>query len=124
VHVAGGDGRGDRRGLPGQYLGAHRPRETGAPQLPTHPTPRALKTVEQLSAERIEPVTILDVLTDIDNWLQWTRFFGLLSGRDARMKEACARYVATTFCYGCNLGPTKPLSRLVSLLHSADTVVV
>jgi len=81
-------------------------------RLPKRPTPSALKTVEQLIAERIEPVNILDVLTDIDNWLQWTRFFGLLSGRDARMKEAWARYVATTFCYGCNLGPTQTAQSL------------
>jgi hypothetical protein len=67
---------------------------------------------EQLIAEQLEPVNILNVLTDTDNWLQWTRFFGLLSGRDARIEEARARYVATTFCYGCNLGPTQTAQSL------------
>jgi len=80
-------------------------------RLPKRPTPSDLKAVEQLIAARIEPVNILDVLTDTDNWLQWTRCFGL-SGRDARIDEARARYVATTFCYGCNLGPTQTAQSL------------
>jgi Tn3 transposase DDE domain len=81
-------------------------------KLAKRPTPRALKTVEQLIAERIEPVNILDVLTDTDTWLQWTRVFGLLSGRDARLDDARARYIATTCCYGCNLGPTQTAQSL------------
>jgi TnpA family transposase len=81
-------------------------------RLPKRPTSSALKTVEQLIAERLEPVNILDVLTDTDNWLRWTRFFGLLSARDTRIEEARARYVATTFCYGCNLGPTQTAQSL------------
>jgi hypothetical protein len=81
-------------------------------KLPKHPTPRDLKAVEQCIAARIEPVNILDVLTDTDAWLQWTRFFGLLSGRDARLDDAGARYIATTFCYGCNLGPTQTAQSL------------
>ena len=80
-------------------------------RLPQRPTPDDLKKVDQLITERIEPVTILDVLADTDNWLHWTRFFGL-SGRNARIEEARARYVATTFCYGCNLGPTQTAQSL------------
>jgi TnpA family transposase len=80
-------------------------------RLPKRPIPDDLKKVDQLIAERIEPVTVLDVLADTDNWLHWTHFFGL-SGRDARIEEARARYVATTFCYGCNLGPTQTAQSL------------
>jgi hypothetical protein len=83
-------------------------------RLPKHPTPRDLKAVEQYITARIEPVNILDVLTDTDAWLQWTRFFGLLSRRDARLDDARARYIATTFCYGCNLGPTQTAQSLNS----------
>ena len=80
-------------------------------RLPKRLIPDDLKKVDQLIAERIEPVTVLDVLADTDNWLHWTHFFGL-SGRDARIEEARARYVATTFCYGCNLGPTQTAQSL------------
>jgi hypothetical protein len=84
--------------------------ENGSPilrRLPKQPTPKALKALERLIAERLEPLNVLEVLTDTENWLRWTRFFSLLSGREARIEEVRARYVATTFCYGCNLGPTQ-----------------
>jgi hypothetical protein len=80
----------------------------GEPVLRTltkRPTPRGLRAVEQLMAARLEPVNILDVLTDTETWLQWTRPFGLFSGRDGRIDAARARYIATTFGSGCNLGP-------------------
>ena len=47
------------------------------------------------------------MLVDTENWLHWTRFFGPISGHDAKLDAARARYVATTFCYGCNLGPSQ-----------------
>jgi hypothetical protein len=81
-------------------------------RLPKRPTPHDLKAIEQRIAARIEPVNILDVLTGTDTWLQWTRGFGLLSGRDVRLDDARARYIATTFCYGCNLGPTQTAQSL------------
>lgn len=66
-----------------------------------------LKELEQLITERIEPVNILDVLADTENWLGWTRFFGPISGHDAKVESSRDRYVATAFCYGCNLGPSQ-----------------
>jgi hypothetical protein len=63
-------------------------------------------------AARLEPVNILDVLTDTETWLQWTRPFGLFSGRDGRIDAARARYIATTFGSGCNLGPPQTAQSL------------
>ena len=63
--------------------------------------------LERRIAERIEPLDILDVLVDTENWLNWTRFFGPISGHDAKINASWARYVATAFCYGCNLGPSQ-----------------
>jgi TnpA family transposase len=77
-------------------------------------TPGMLKTVERLITARLEPVNILDILTDTENWLHWTRFFGPLSGQEARLEAARARYVTTAFCYGCNLGPTQTAQALQS----------
>lgn len=59
---------------------------------------------------RIKPINLLDILSDTERWLNWTRFFKPLSGHVAKIIEPVARYIATTFCYGCGLGPTQ-LSR-------------
>ena len=60
-----------------------------------------------LIVQRIEPINILDVLVDTENWLDWTKSFGPLSGYDGRIDDARERYVTTTFCYGCGLGPSQ-----------------
>jgi Tn3 transposase DDE domain len=69
--------------------------------------PESLKLVEQLLAERLPPVNILDAANDTVRWLHWTRFFGPISGHEAKISDAVLRYVATVFCYGCNLGPSQ-----------------
>ena len=69
--------------------------------------PEQLKELQSLIAERIEPVNILDVLADTENWINWSRFFGPHSGFDSKIEEPRERYVTTTFCYGCGLGPTQ-----------------
>ena len=66
-----------------------------------------LDSIKKLIAERIEPVNILDVLVDTEKWVGWTNFFGPVSGYDAKIDDPCERYVTTTFCYGCNLGPSQ-----------------
>lgn len=50
-------------------------------------------------------VNILDALTDTESWLNRTRCFGPLSGYETKLDKPAARYVATVFSYGCNLGP-------------------
>jgi TnpA family transposase len=47
------------------------------------------------------------VLTDTEHWLHWTAAFGPLSGFASRLGSPRHRYVTTTFCYGCYLGPTQ-----------------
>ncbi len=84
--------------------------EDGEPvlgRLPRLEEPQDVKELEQRIAERIEPLDILDVLVDTENWLNWTRFFGPISGHGAKIDASRARYVATAFCYGCNLGPSQ-----------------
>jgi TnpA family transposase len=55
----------------------------------------------------MQQVEILDALVDTEYWLNWTRFFGPISGLDAKIKRAWERYVLVVFCYGCNLGPVQ-----------------
>lgn len=74
------------------------------------PKPRAQSGVAQLETlieQRIKPVHILDVLADTETWLRWSSSFGPLSGYDTKLTDPTARYLMTTFCYGCNLGPSQ-----------------
>jgi TnpA family transposase len=84
--------------------------EQGKPVLrrPEKGTPPAgLRAFELLLAERLEPTHLLGVLRDTEHWLHWTRFFGPISGHDAKLAEPLSRYLTTTFCYGCHLGPSQ-----------------
>jgi len=70
-------------------------------------TPTGLRNFEQLIADRLEPTHLLDILRDTEHWLHWTRFFGPISGHDAKLDDPLSRYLATIFCYGCQLGPAQ-----------------
>ena len=50
---------------------------------------------------------ILDALADTENLLNWTRFFGPLSGLDTKLENPAERCVLASFCCGCNLGPSQ-----------------
>lgn len=69
--------------------------------------PPKLKELERYIAERLESVNVLDMLADTEYWLNWTRFFGPVSGHEAKLKNEVERYLTNAFCYGCNLGPTQ-----------------
>lgn len=64
-------------------------------------------TLKALIAQHITPVNLLDILADTELWLNWTRFFKPKSGYDSKLDNPTVRYLASTFCYGCNLGPTQ-----------------
>lgn len=63
--------------------------------------------MESLIAERIEPVSILDILAYTQKWLHWDKAFGPLSGHDTKLDNPSKSNIYTTFCYGCGLGPTQ-----------------
>lgn len=84
--------------------------ESGEPvlrRLQKAPAPAGLRGFEQRVADRLEPTHLLDVLRDTEHWLHWTRFFGPVSGHDAKLDNPLSRYLATAFCYGCQLGPAQ-----------------
>ena len=84
--------------------------ENGEPvlkRLQRLPDPPGRQALEQLLAGHMQEVGILDALSDTEHWLNWTRFFGPLSGHDAKLDNPRHRYLFTTFCYGCDLGPTQ-----------------
>jgi TnpA family transposase len=51
--------------------------------------------------------SILDILCNVEHWLNWTRHFGPVSGSEPKFKHPAERYIFTTFGYGCNLGPNQ-----------------
>lgn len=76
-------------------------------KLKAKPAPEGLKAMETYIADNLEPINILDMLADTEYWLNWTRFFSPISGHEAKLEDPIQRYLATVFCYGCNLGPTQ-----------------
>jgi TnpA family transposase len=66
-----------------------------------------LKAIRKRIEEKMVPINVLDLLADTEYWLNWTRFFGPISGHDAKIDNPSERYITTAFCYGCNLGPTQ-----------------
>jgi hypothetical protein len=71
------------------------------------PDPERLPELEALLAARMAPLGVLDALTQTAHWLGWTRFFGPISGHEAKLDDPLARYLATVFCYGCQIGPAQ-----------------
>jgi TnpA family transposase len=76
-------------------------------KLQRKPLPADFPRVQALLRERLPEQNILDILHETDHWLHWTRHFGPLSGFEPKFPQPRERYLATTFCYGCNLGPTQ-----------------
>jgi hypothetical protein len=76
-------------------------------RLRSKPEPPGLKRFEKLLKERMEPVGILEALSDTEEWLNWTRHFGPISGNDAKLENPTERYLVTTFCYGFDFGPPR-----------------
>src|SRR5215471_11725524 len=76
-------------------------------KLEKEPEPEGFAFIDRLSSERMPECNIVDVLTDTEHWLNWTAAFGPLSGFESRLLAPRPRYVTTTFCYGCYLGPTQ-----------------
>lgn len=84
-------------------------------RLEKQPEPEGLALIDRLLSERLPECNIVDVLTDTEHWLNWTAAFGPLSGFEARLTSPQQRYVTTTFCYGCYLGPTQTSRSLKDL---------
>jgi TnpA family transposase len=92
--------------------------EKGEPvlkRLAATPTPSGLQSFEESLKQYMKHNDVLNVLWRTEQWLNWTKHFGPISGLDAKIENPQERYVITTFCYGCNLGPTQT-ARSISLV--------
>ena len=64
---------------------------------------------------RLGTRSIVDVLVDAERWLGLHREFGPLSGYEGRVEDPRLRFIATLFCYGCNLGPSQTADSIKQL---------
>ena len=76
-------------------------------KLTAAPIPKDTDDFTAAIGEHMPERTVLDILCNVEHWLNWTRHFGPLSGTEPKIANATERYILTTFAYGCNLGPTQ-----------------
>ena len=76
-------------------------------KLEKEPDPPNKKLIDQAITAAMRPVSILDVLTETEQWLDLHTLFGPLSGFEAKIDDPRKRFITTLFCYGCNLGPSQ-----------------
>lgn len=84
--------------------------ENGEPVLKRAVTKKEDKAITAFVDEvstRLPLSNIVDVYRDIEEWLSISKFFKPLSGYDSKIKDYSMRFVATTFSYGCNVGPVQ-----------------
>jgi TnpA family transposase len=71
------------------------------------PEPPNKPLIDQAITASMHEISILDLLTETEQWLDLYKLFGPLSGFDAKIDEPRKRFISTLFCYGCNLGPSQ-----------------
>lgn len=76
-------------------------------KVPSQNQPPEVDLLESKIRALMPECSILDILCNVEHWLNWTRHFGLMSGSEAKISEPAERYIFTTFGYGCNLGPNQ-----------------
>jgi TnpA family transposase len=71
------------------------------------PLPGGFKQLEASVKAGLDPTLVLDALVDSDKLINWSCFFGPLSGYESKLDDARKRYLTAVFCYGCNVGPSE-----------------
>jgi TnpA family transposase len=76
-------------------------------RIPSLSEPIEVQELEAKIRALMPERSILDILCNVEHWLNWTRHFGPVSGSEPKFKQPAERYIFTTFGYGCNLGPNQ-----------------
>lgn len=79
------------------------------------PPPEGLPEVDRAITDSMATMSILDVLTETERWLDLHKQFGPLSGFESKIDDPRKRFLTTLFCYGCNLGPTQTAASVKGL---------
>ncbi|NRB06134.1 MAG: Tn3 family transposase [Richelia sp.] len=85
-------------------------------RVPSTSQPKEVEDLENKIRGFMPERSILDILCNVEDCLNWTRHFGPLSGSEPKFKQSAERYIFTIFSYGCNLGPNQMAP------HSRDVV--
>ncbi|GAB3265951.1 Tn3 family transposase [Chitinimonas naiadis] len=84
--------------------------------------PPSAISLQNALVQRMPARHVLDGLANIEQWINYTRHFGLLSGNETKLKQPAERYLMTIFAMGCNLGPSQAARHLVKKNISAHTL--
>lgn len=80
--------------------------------------PASAVALQATLSDRVEARNLLDVLANIDHWTGFTRHFGPLSGEDAKLRNARAHYLLTTFALGTGLGVNQAARHLANQISA------
>lgn len=50
---------------------------------------------------------IMEILCNIEHWVDYTKYFGPISGTEPKLQNPKERYILLTFGYGSNMGPAQ-----------------
>ncbi len=84
--------------------------EDGLPilkKLPARKEHPDLDNVRQMIMDEMPIINIVDIIVDVEKWLNLSINFKPLSGYETKIREYPSRFVATSLSYGCNMGPTQ-----------------
>lgn len=76
-------------------------------RIPALPKPPGADELEAAIHQRLPERSILDILCNVQHWLNWVRHFGPESGSESKLEHPVERYILTMFALGCNLGPNQ-----------------
>jgi len=74
--------------------------------------PPSAIALQEAIVQRMPSRHLVDVLANIEHWIEFTRHFGPLSGNETKLQQPAERYLMTIFAMGCNLGPTQAARHL------------
>lgn len=60
-----------------------------------------------LIASKMPLTDIISVITDVENWLGISHYLKPISGYEPKIDDYDLRFIATSFAYGCNVGPVQ-----------------
>ena len=75
--------------------------------LNAKPIPENIETIKQQIMDEMPIVSMVDVIIDVEKWLSLSVHLKPLSGYESKIYQYPSRFVATTFSYGTNMGPTQ-----------------
>lgn len=94
--------------------------ERGEPVIhkaPRRKSPTGLRQLEKLLALKLKDAHILDLMADVQHWLNWCGCFGPLSGFETKLEDATLRQMLTVFAYGSHMGPAQ-MARSFAAIHA------